>query len=303
MRGLGVNHDNGHSRASEGERLSPGLYLVATPIGAARDITLRALDILTAADVIAAEDTRSMRRLLEIHGVALGARPLVSYHDHSGDKARTRLLAALGEGKSVVYASEAGTPMVSDPGYDLVRAARAEGVKVTSAPGPSAAITALTLAGLPTDRFFFAGFLPNSAGKRKSALAALSAVPGTLIFYESPHRIAACVADAAEVLGGGRPAAICRELTKKFEEVLTGNLDELAAVTSDRRLKGEIVFLIGGGNSENIREFDLDSELERLLDSVSVRDAADQVAAKTGLKRRDVYQRALELSKSRKGGE
>lgn len=283
--------------------MAPGLYFVATPIGAARDITLRALDILAAADVIAAEDTRTMRKLLEIHGIALGNRTLISYHDHSSEKVRQRILAALDEGKSVVYASEAGTPMVSDPGYDLVRLAREDGVKITSAPGPSAAITALTLAGLPTDRFFFAGFLPSSSGKRKTALAELAQTPATLIFYESPHRIAASVADAVEVLGGERPAAICRELTKKFEEVLTGSLVELAQQTAERRLKGEIVFLIGWGNSPNIKEIDLDSELEGLLDSMSVRDAADQVAAKSGLKRRDVYQRALEISKARKGNE
>ena len=284
----------------EPSQLAPGLYLIATPIGAARDITLRALDLLASADVIAAEDTRSMRRLLEIHGVSLGARPLLSYHDHSGEGARARLMRALEEGKSVVYASEAGTPLVSDPGFDLVRAARAGGFDVTSAPGPSAAITALTLAGLPSDRFFFAGFLPSSAGKRKSALKELADVPGTLIFYESPHRIAAALRDAAQVLGPERPGAICRELTKKFEEVLTGSLAELAELTAERALKGEIVFLVGRGNSLKISEIGLDSELMEALDSGSVRDAADHVAAKTGLKRRDVYQRALELAKTRK---
>ena len=284
----------------EPSQLAPGLYLIATPIGAARDITLRALDLLASADVIAAEDTRSMRRLLEIHSISLGARPLLSYHDHSGEGARARLMRALEEGKSVVYASEAGTPLVSDPGFDLVRAARAGGFDVTSAPGPSAAITALTLAGLPSDRFFFAGFLPSSAGKRKSALKELADVPGTLIFYESPHRIAAALRDAAQVLGPERPGAICRELTKKFEEVLTGSLAELAELTAERALKGEIVFLVGRGNSLKISEIGLDSELMEALDSVSVRDAADQVAAKTGLKRRDVYQRALELAKTRK---
>lgn len=287
----------------ESSKLASGLYLIATPIGTARDITLRALDLLASADVIAAEDTRSMRRLMEIHGIALGARPLLSYHDHSGEGARARLMRALSEGQSVVYASEAGTPLVSDPGFDLVRAARDEGFGVTSAPGPSAAITALTLAGLPTDRFFFAGFLPSSTGKRKSALAELAEVPGTLIFYESPHRIAAAVADAAKVLGAERPAAICRELTKKFEEVLTGTLAELAELSAERRLKGEIVFLVGRKNSSNIRDIDLDSEVLEALESMSVRDAADDVAARTGMKRRDVYQRALALAKERKAEE
>ena len=242
-----------------------------------------------------------MRRLMEIHGIALGGRPLVSYHDHSGDKARARLLRAMAEGRSVVYASEAGTPLLSDPGHDLVQAARAAGFAVTSAPGPSAAITALTLAGLPADRFFFAGFLPNGAGKRKSALAELSGIPATLILYESPHRIAACLADAVELLGGERRAAICRELTKKFEEVLTGSLAELAGLAAERRLKGEIVLLIGRGGSPEVNESDVDLALKAALANGSVRDAADRVAAKTGLKRREVYRRALALKNEEDG--
>ena len=175
---------------------------MATPIGTARDITLRALDILAAADVLVAEDTRSLRRLMEIHGVKPGDRPLLAYHDHNGGRMRPRIMAELAAGKSVVYASEAGTPMIADPGYDLVRAARDEGFDVTSAPGPSAVITALTLAGLPTDRFLFAGFLPNAKSQRKSALTELAGVPATLVFYESPKRVAAMLRDAAEVLGG-----------------------------------------------------------------------------------------------------
>lgn len=279
--------------------LAPGLYLVATPIGAARDITLRALDILAAADVIAAEDTRSLRRLLEIHGIVLGDRPLVAYHDHNGEKVRPRLLAALEAGKSVVYASEAGTPMVADPGYDLARAAVAAGHKLISAPGPSAVIAALTVAGLPTDKFLFAGFLPNTTSKRKSALRELGAVPATLIFYESPKRVAAMLADAAAVLGAGRRAAVCRELTKKFEEVLRGELGDLAADATGRDWKGEIVVLVEKGDSPNLGEADLDSLIMAALKEGTVRDAADRVAAETGMKRRQVYQRALELEKEK----
>lgn len=279
--------------------LAPGLYLVATPIGAARDITLRALDILAAADVIAAEDTRSLRRLLEIHGIVLGDRPLVAYHDHNGEKVRPRLLAALEAGKSVVYASEAGTPMVADPGYDLARAAVAAGHKLISAPGPSAVIAALTVAGLPTDKFLFAGFLPNTTSKRKSALRELGAVPATLIFYESPKRVAAMLADAAAVLGAGRRAAVCRELTKKFEEVLRGELGDLAADATGRDWKGEIVVLVEKGDSPNLGEADLDSLIMAALQEGTVRDAADRVAAETGMKRRQVYQRALELEKEK----
>lgn len=276
-------------------KLSPGLYLIATPIGTARDITLRALDILASADILAAEDTRSLRKLMDIHGVALGDRPMIAYHDHNGAKARPRIMAALAAGKSVVYASEAGTPMVADPGFDLGRAVVAEGHALISAPGPSAVVTALTLAGLPTDQFHFAGFLPNTASKRKSALAALAKVPGTLVFYESPKRVAAMLADAGAVLGGDRPAVVARELTKKFEEILRGSLTELAGLCGERALKGEVVVLIGRGDSSAISESDLETRLLRALESLSVRDAADQVSAELGMKRRQVYQLALKL--------
>ena len=279
------------------QSLAPGLYLVATPIGAARDITLRTLDILTGADVLAAEDTRSLRRLMEIHGVKLNDRPLVSYHDHNGDRARPRLMAALEQGKSVVYASEAGTPMVADPGYDLARAAVAEGHALVSAPGPSAVVTALTVAGLPTDRFFFAGFLPSGGSKRKSALKEVAGVPGTLVFYESPKRLAAMLRDAAEVLGGTRPAALCRELTKMFEEVRRGSLEELAAGCDADPPRGEIVILVGEGDSASVSLSDLDDVLKEALETMSVRDAADHAAALLGTKRRDAYQRALELDR------
>lgn len=278
------------------QSLAPGLYLVATPIGAARDITLRTLDILASADVLAAEDTRSLRRLMEIHGVKLNNRALVSYHDHNGDRARPRLMAALESGKSVVYASEAGTPMVADPGYDLARAAVAEGYPLVSAPGPSAVITALTVAGLPTDRFFFAGFLPSGRSKRKSALSEVAGVPGTLVFYESPKRVAAMLQDAAEVLGAERQAAVCRELTKKFEDVLRGSLAELAERLLAQPVKGEIVVVIERGEAQAGSAQDLDTALNAALETQSVRDAADTVAARLGLKRRVVYQRALELN-------
>lgn len=281
---------------SENVSLLPGLYLIATPIGTARDITLRALDILRNADVIAAEDTRSLRRLLDIHGVSLSDRPLISYHDHNGAKARPRILTALNDGKSVVYASEAGTPLVADPGYDLVQAAVDNGHALVSAPGPSAVITALTLSGLPTDRFFFAGFLPSTKSKRKTALAEIKQVPGTLVFYESPKRVAAMLADCAEVLGGQRRAAVCRELTKKFEEVLRGTLEDLAHQTAERALKGEIVVLIDRSAGQDVSPEDIDARLKEVLKEMSVRDAADVVAAELGLKRRSVYQRALDLS-------
>lgn len=273
----------------------PGLYLIATPIGNARDITLRALDLLATADVLVAEDTRSLRRLMEIHGVALRDRPLLAYHDHNGARMRPRLMAELEAGRAVLYASEAGTPMISDPGFDLARAASEAGYAVTCAPGASAVITALTLAGLPTDRFLFAGFLPNAGGPRKTVLRDLSGVPATLVFYESPRRLPEMLAAAQEVLGD-REAAVCRELTKKFEETRRGLLSELADHYRETPAKGEVVVLIGKGDSGSVREFDLEHEVNKALETMSVRDAADFVSARFGVKRRPVYQLAMRLS-------
>ncbi|MFD0859665.1 16S rRNA (cytidine(1402)-2'-O)-methyltransferase [Roseovarius aquimarinus] len=277
------------------QTLAPGVYLVATPLGAARDITLRALDILASADMLAAEDTRSLRKLLDIHAVPLGDRPLLAYHDHNGDKMRPKILAALAEGKSVAYASEAGTPMVADPGFDLARAAIAEGHGLISAPGPSAVIAALTLSGLPTDRFLFAGFLPNTASARKSALRALAETPATLAFYESPKRVAAMLRDAAAVLGGERRAALCRELTKKFEEVMRGTLAELAEEIAANPRKGEMVVLIDRAGERSVNLSDVERSLEVTMRDMSVRDAADKVSHDLGMKRREVYQIALRL--------
>ncbi|WP_170350580.1 MULTISPECIES: 16S rRNA (cytidine(1402)-2'-O)-methyltransferase [Ruegeria] len=278
-------------------RLGTGLYFVATPIGTARDITLRALDVLASADVIAAEDTRSLRRLMEIHGVPLEGRRILAYHDHSGAGARGKILDALAEGKSVAYASEAGMPLIADPGYDLGRQAAEAGHMVTCAPGPSAALMALTLAGLPTDAFFFAGFLPNATGARRTRIEALRDIPGTLVFYESPKRVAACLSDLAEVLGGDRQAAMCRELTKKFEEIRRGSLGELATALQGQTVKGEIVLLVDRGHSESVNESDIEEALTRALETHSVRDAADLVSQMYKLPRRPIYQKALKLGK------
>ncbi len=277
------------------QRLQPGLYFVATPIGTARDITLRALDIFASADVIAAEDTRSLRRLLDIHGVPLGGRSLIAYHDHSGAGVRAKLLGALAEGKSVAYASEAGTPLIADPGYHLSREAAEVGHLVTSAPGPSAIITALTLAGLPTDAFFFAGFLPNTKNARKTAMQEIASVPGTLVFYESPKRVADMLRDAAEALGGGRQAVVCRELTKKFEEVRRGTLADLAQELKDQKVKGEIVVLIERVKPNQTDEADLEAALSKAMETMSVRDASETVAMAFGAHKRKIYQMALAL--------
>ena len=279
------------------EKLPAGLYFVATPIGTARDITLRALDILASADVIAAEDTRTMRRLLDIHGIALGDRPLLAYHDHNGEQARPKLLAFLAQGKSVAYGSEAGTPLIADPGFGLSQAAVQAGALVTTAPGPSAVIAALTLAGLPTDRFFFCGFLPNTQSQRKAALQNFRDVPGTLVFYESPKRIKSMIADAGAVLGEERQAVICRELTKKFEECRRGTLSELASTLASLTLKGEIVVLIDRARLPVVKPEDIEQSLRQALTEHSLRDASDLVANALGVPRRQVYQMALTLGR------
>lgn len=280
--------------------LAPGLYLVATPIGNAADITLRALDVLARADVLAAEDTRQTRKLMDIHGIPLAGRPMVSYNDRNGAARRPKILDWLREGLSVAYCSDAGTPLVADPGYRLAEAAIAEGLPLTAAPGASAVLTALSLAGLPTDRFLFAGFLPTKAGARKAELAELAAVPATLVFYESPRRLAATLAAMAEVLGGTRPAAVARELTKRFEEVRRGTLAELAAqYAAEDAPKGEAVVLVGPPDPETAHEDStagLDAALTAALATLSVKDAAREVAARLNLPRREVYARALEMT-------
>ena len=274
--------------------IEPGLHLVAVPIGAARDITLRALDLLRGADVLAAEDTRSLRRLMEIHGVPLGDRPLVPYHDHNGPAARPRLMQALRDGKSVAYCSEAGTPLIADPGFQLGIAARAEGLVVRAAPGASAVLTALCVAGLPTDRFFFAGFLPPKQGARRTALAEVAAVPGTLVFYESPKRLAAMLGDAATVLGP-RPAAVCRELTKRFEEVVQGALPDLAARFAAEPPRGEIVVVIDRAAPATRSEEDIRVLLADALGTMSLKSAVKDVSESTGLPRKLVYDLALTM--------
>lgn len=273
--------------------LAPGLYLVATPIGAARDITLRALDILGAADVLAAEDTRTLRHLMEIHGLPLRGRPLVPCHDHNTDRALPRLVAEIAAGKSVAYTSDAGTPLISDPGFELARAVRAAGLAVHAAPGASAVLAALTVAGLPTDRFLFAGFAPAAAAQRRSFLQELATVPATLVLYESPKRINRILDDLVQTHGEMRQAAICRELTKRFEEVTRGTLGELRAAFAAREVKGEIVLLVDRAAPRPASGETVDQALETAMATMSVKDAAAAVADAFGLPRREVYQKAL----------
>lgn len=279
--------------------IAPGLHLIATPIGAARDITLRALDLLAGADMLAAEDTRALRRLMEIHGLSVGDRPLIPYHDHNGAQMRPRILAAIQAGKSVVYASEAGTPLVADPGFQLAREVGREGLALHSAPGPSAVLAALTLAGLPSDRFCFLGFPPPQQGARLKMLAEVGAIPATLIFYESPKRIHRLLDDMCDVWGGARPAAMCRELTKLHEEVLRLPLGDLRLALTDRVLKGEIVLVVDRAAPVVTGTDTLKAALVTALSAGSLKEAVARVTTETGLPRRQVYQAALALEQDK----
>lgn len=276
--------------------IPPGLHLVATPIGNSRDITLRALDVLAGADAIAAEDTRETRKLMDLHGIVLGDRPMVSYHDRNGAARRPVIERWLAEGRSVAYCSDAGTPLVADPGYRLAQAAIDQGHGLTAVPGPSAALAALSLSGLPSDRFLFAGFLPPRSAARRSALGALAAVPATLIFFESPRRTAETLADMALVLGD-RPGAMARELTKRYEEVRRGALSVLAeGCRSGDAPRGEVVLLAGPPLPAEPEEADVETALAEALARLSVRDAAREVSDRLGLPRKAVYAKALGMA-------
>ena len=281
--------------AIEAAKAAPGLYLVATPIGNLGDITLRALELLAAADVIACEDTRVTRKLIDRYGIGT---PLTPYHEHNAAEARPKLLSRLADGQAVALVSDAGTPLISDPGYKLVRAARDSGFAVTAIPGASAVLTGLSVAGLPTDRFFFEGFLPPKQTARQKRAAALANIPATLVFFESGSRIAAMLDDLAAALGS-REAAICRELTKLHEEVRRGDLASLAQdYAGDAETRGEFVVVVAPPAESPEQAGDLDDLLRRAFTRVSVKDAVAEVAQVTGRPRREVYQRALGLAKT-----
>jgi 16S rRNA (cytidine1402-2'-O)-methyltransferase len=278
--------------------LAPGLHLVATPIGNLGDVTLRALTALAGADLIACEDTRVSAKLLGRYGIST---PLSPYHDHNAANARPKLLARLAAGDAIALISDAGTPLVSDPGYKLVRAARAAGAHVTVLPGSSAVLAALTVSGLPTDRFFFEGFLPAKAGQRRSRISELRSIPGTLLLFEAAHRLGAVLSELAHGLGS-REAAICRELTKLHEEVAHGQLTALARdFASEGTARGEMVIVIAPPDQQpETSSGDIDALLREALDRLSLKEAVAEVAAGTGQPRRSVYQRALALNKERK---
>lgn len=279
--------------AAEGERLSPGVHVVATPIGNLRDISLRALSTLASADVILAEDKRVTKTLLAHYGITT---PMLSYHDHNADEMRPRVLALLGEGKALALVSDAGTPLVSDPGYRLVEAAVEAGYPISAIPGPSAVLAALVMAGLPSDRFFFEGFLPSKSGERRRRLREMETIPATLVFFEAPHRVVETLADMAAVLGP-RPAALARELTKKFETVRRGTLEELAQTfAGEGAPKGEIVLVVGAPQAAApLGDEAIDAALREALEAHSARDAVALVSASLGLPRKQVYARALLL--------
>ena len=278
-------------------KLGAGLYLVATPIGNLGDISIRALQTLAAADLIACEDTRVSRKLLGHYGIAAALAP---YHEHNAQAARPKLLARIAEGAAVALISDAGTPLISDPGFKLVRAAHEAGFSVTAIPGASSVLTALTVSGLPTDRFFFEGFLPAKAMQKAARMAELARVPASIVLFESGPRIADTLADLAAAFGA-RDAAICRELTKLHEEVRRDMLPALAAFyAGDAETRGEFVIVIAPPAGEaQPQASDVDDMIRAALARISVKDAVAEVAAATGLKRRDVYQRVLELAKER----
>jgi 16S rRNA (cytidine1402-2'-O)-methyltransferase len=276
------------------ERLAPGLHIVATPIGNLADITIRALAALAGADLVACEDTRVTRKLLDRYGITT---PLTPYHDHNAEKARPALLRRLADGAAVALVSDAGTPLISDPGYKLVRATQDAGHTVTALPGASSVLAALTVSGLPTDQFLFAGFLPSKQAARRARIAELARVPSTMVLFETGPRIAAALADLAAGLGH-REAAICRELTKLHEEVRRGDLDTLAQTCAAGETRGEFALVIGPpAATERPSAEETETLLRHALSRTSLKDAVAEVAAATGLPRRELYQRALALAK------
>lgn len=276
----------------EARPVTPGLYLVSTPIGNLGDMTIRGLEILAGADIIACEDTRVSRVLLDRFGIA--TRPY-AYHEHNAERVGPKLMTALEAGKSVALISDAGTPLISDPGYRLSQTAIEAGVPVIPIPGASAPMAALVASGLPSDAFLFAGFLPSKDKARRDRLASFATTEATLMFFESPNRLAASLKSASDVLGVDRPAAVCRELTKAYEEIRRGTLGELAAQYESENVRGEIVLVIGPGAAPLPSEDDVDALLAKLAADLPAGKAATEAARLTGFPRKDLYQRLLDM--------
>lgn len=281
---------SGHEIAAR--PLEPGLYLVSTPIGNLGDMSIRGLETLAGADIIACEDTRVSRVLLDRYGIT--TRPY-AYHEHNAERVGPKLMAALEAGKSVALISDAGTPLISDPGYRLSQTSIEVGTRVIPIPGASAPMAALVASGLPSDAFLFAGFLPSKDKARRDRLATFATTEATLMFFESPNRLAACLKSASEVLGNDRPAAVCRELTKAFEEIRRGMLGELATQYEDENVRGEIVLVIGPGSTPLPSQDDVDVLLAKLAAELPAGKAATEAAKLTGQPRKDLYQRLLDM--------
>ena len=283
--------------SKEVKKLDAGLYFVATPIGSARDITLRALDVLYSADLLIAEDTRSLKKLMNIHQIPIRGRKVISYHDHNGERKRPLILEEIKNGKVVSYCSEAGSPLIADPGFQLGREVIKAGYKVLSVPGACALIAALTVAGLPTNQFFYAGFLPTTKNIRKKFLENLKEIPSTIVFYESPKRLNKSISDMLEVMGPDRSLVIARELTKKFEEIIRTSLAEVQQELGNRVIKGEIVILLGKKNESSLNTADIKELLLLEFEKYSLKESVANISLTTGINRSKVYKAALELIK------
>ena len=278
------------------KKLHPGLHILATPIGTANDITLRALQVLRDADVLAAEDTRVLRKLMDIHGIDLSGRRILPYHDHNGDMQRPKIMALLAEGKTVAYSSDAGTPLIADPGFSLSKAAIENNIRIHVAPGASALLTALCLAGQPTDNFFFGGFLGSKTSQRIKNLEKVAGIDATLVYYESPKRTGAALEDMVTVFGGDRLVSVCRELTKKFEEVIRGTLEEaIREIDMRESFKGEVVIVLGPPIKKQISDEDIYQALKIALREYRIKDAASQIAEQFSIPRKRTYEMALKI--------
>lgn len=288
-----------NKKVTKEETLFPGLYLVATPIGSSRDITLRALDVIQSSDVIIAEDTRIARRLMSIHNIGLKSRNLISYNDANGSQKRPMIINLLNEGNSVCFLSDAGSPLIADPGMKLVQDALDNNILIQVVPGPSSVIAALSVAGLPTDKFMFAGFIPSQDSARESFLIELVNVQATLVLFETARRLTSSLIAIRDKFGSKRRVAICRELTKKFEEVWRGNIAELATKADQMQPKGEIVILIDRQEILAPSTDIIDQHLRIALSKMSLRDSVLEVSQALGAKRRDVYQIAISIQEKK----
>lgn len=278
------------------KKLDSGLHILATPIGTANDITIRALNILRDADILVAEDTRVLRKLMEIHGINLNGRKILSYHDHNGEAQRPKLIALLKEGNVLAYASDAGTPLIADPGFSLTKLAIQNNIRVHAAPGASAVLTALCLAGLPTDNFFFGGFLGSKSSQRIKNLQKIQNLDATIVYYESPKRTLSTLKDISKIFGNDRLISVCREMTKKFEEVIRGTVDQVIdEIKSRNSFKGEVVIVLGPPSKKEISDEEIYSALQIALQEYRIKDAATQISEQFGVPKKRSYEMALRI--------